>query len=119
MKSKIANIVTFIKYFLLRLKAFLPTELPRTPAAFEALMNSVKAHGLPGDSVNCRFAVSTGIMHLPAQCVKKPVRYFVKSIMKLQANEVAYDVLEAARKAQQSPVATPVAAVPNASTQIS
>jgi len=109
-KQKLLNLISFVI-------SFFPTQLPRTPAAFEKLMRVVTGvYGLP-DSVNCRFAISTAIMHLKPTEDRKATRFFVKAIRKLQANEVAYDVMEAARKAQQPPAAPTAAVVPDATIQ--
>lgn len=74
------------------LHSFFPTQLPIGAEEHDKWASSIVAlagKGVP-DNSSTRFALAVMIMHLGGQTSHKPKRFFVKSLLKASANEVAH-----------------------------
>ncbi len=87
-----------MKHLMHRVSHYFPTALPKTEAEFDDFCQDLfNTYQIP-DKPSYRHAVASMIMHLETTRASMPKRYFIDSIRKAQANEIAYSVIEAIRK---------------------
>jgi len=93
LKDKIMNTLSV-------LRAFLPSKLPITLADHDTWAISIlKTAKLP-DNDSFRHALATMVMHLGPTTVWKAKMFFILSLQKAIANEIAYNVMQDLKKAQ-------------------
>lgn len=107
-----------------RFLSLFPTKLPVGMSEFETWSNSVvELSGKFADDDSMKFAIASQIMHLGAQKSSVPKNFFVRSLRKAAANQVASQVFqdikikqqEAAKAAQAADTATNDKATSNGS----
>lgn len=77
----------------------LPSTLPAKDDEFDVWADDIlDMCGLPLDNDSLKQALATQVMHLPATLFLKPKLYFVLSIKKAIANQVAYNKIDEIRK---------------------
>jgi hypothetical protein len=80
-----------------RIRHLFPSPLPKSQEAFDALCNELfETYEIP-NKPSYKHAVASMIMHLNTTKASMPLRYFVDSIRKAQANEIAYNVIQTIR----------------------
>lgn len=78
-----------------RVLSYLPTNLPVGLSQFNTFADSIiELAGPYADQDSMRFAVASMIIHLPAGTAAVPKNYFVKSLRKSAANQVASQVFQ-------------------------
>lgn len=83
------------------LLGYIPQELPRSGTDFEKFVTSIfETYGIP-DMPSYRQAIASMIMHLGPQAHKKSKAFFVVSVKKAMANQIAYDAIDAIRRAEK------------------
>ena len=99
-----------LKLIILKLLSFLPRPLPVGMTAFQMWSDRIILQsGAFADADSMRFALASQIMHLGATRSSVPDRYFIQSLRKVAANQVAGQVfqdiktkqIEAAKAAKQ------------------
>lgn len=81
-----------------RLKAHIPSALPRSKEAFNVWFEELtEVFNLPNGS-DYKQAVATCIMHLPELQSHKSMAHFARAIRKSMANQIAYNVIDGIRK---------------------
>lgn len=91
-----------MKQVLKQVLSLLPSRLPVGVSEFEHWSNSIieLTPGLADDD-SIKFALASMIMHLGAQRSSAPKNYFVRSLRKTAANQVAHAVLTEIKIKQQ------------------
>lgn len=86
-------------------RGFFPQALPRGGADFEAFANSIfELYDIPNNETYVN-AIATMVLHLSPTTSHKSKYFFVRSVRKAMANQVAFDVIDAIRqKAKQAEV---------------
>lgn len=108
----------FIKRIILLIISYFPSALPLTKEEFESFYNSLLFLFKFDDTPQFKHAVATGLMHIDSLTIKKPKRYFERSLKKAQVNDTAFNVIqdilkkeketiEAAKKLQEAPIEPP------------
>ncbi len=107
--------VTRLNAFIARLRAFVPSRLPTTPAAHKAWAEAICAFaGYPCNS-SFEQALAIMILHLGPTVAYKSQEYFIRSLHKAAANQVASGVIEQIREEHKKGALEPqVTEVPNA-----
>lgn len=104
-KSKIAEIASKVKVKVSKIArlvaSYVPTQLPNTPDKHEAWSASVcELSGYPlNDSF--RQALAIMILHLGPTTSYKAKQYFIRSLDKTAANQIASHVIETIREAHK------------------
>lgn len=92
-----------------RVVGLIPAKLPTGMTEFSRFAHSIcDTYGFPQDNDSYTGAIATMIMHLGPQVTHKAPRYFAKAIIKSQANQTAYAVLQAAKEAEKKKEPTEV-----------
>lgn len=82
-----------IARFFFRIRALFPSQLPVGVSEFNNYCDKIiDACGFPNDP-SYRHTIGTMIMQLSPTTDKKSTQYFIKSIRKAMANEIAYFVI--------------------------
>lgn len=85
---------TLLKYFARILGRF-PSKLPASGSQFKTFADSILwTYDLP-NNMSYHGAIAKMVMHLGPTTHRKPKYYFAQSVMKAQANEVAYGMIQA------------------------
>ncbi len=85
-----------------QLLSYLPTRLPTGMTEFQKWSQDIiDLTGSLADDDSMRFAISSQIMHMGAQKDCVPKRYFVASLRKAAANQVASQVFQDVKLRQQ------------------
>lgn len=103
------NLKTYYNYFIVSAKrvvanflSYLPRRLPQGLTEFNSFAEEVIGlAGLP-DNDSTRFAVAVQIMHLGQTDSHKPRRYFVKTLAKGAASQVASQVINDLKDKQKA-----------------
>lgn len=92
-----------IKFLIAKIASYFPTSLPVGMKEFDAFSKSiVLLVGNLADEDSLKFAMSSMIMHLGPQRSTIPKNYFVQSLRKTAANQVAHAVLMDLKNKQQA-----------------
>jgi hypothetical protein len=85
-----------------RLLSLFPTKLPVGMTEFHKFANEViELSGKYADDDSMKFAIASQVMHLGAQTSSAPKNYFVRSLRKAAANQVASQVFQDVKIKQQ------------------
>lgn len=88
-----------LKQTLKQAASLLPTRLPVGVTEFEAWANSIiELVGPLADDDSIKFTLASMIMHLGPQRSSVPKNYFVRSLRKTAANQIAHSVLTAIKQ---------------------
>jgi hypothetical protein len=91
-----------MKLLLKRLLSLLPTKLPVGVTEFHAWADSIiQLSGKYADEDSLKFALASMIMHLGAQRGSISKNYFVRSLRKVAANQVAGQIFQDIKTKQQ------------------
>lgn len=83
-----------VKRLLAFLRGFFPSQLPTGITGFDQWASSIfDTYNIPSNSTY-RHALASMIMHLGPTTHRKSKWFFVASIRKAQANQIAYEVIE-------------------------
>ena len=100
--SKMNEIKQKVALKLKQLSGYLPTDLPVGMTDLENFSTDIfKTYDIP-DKRSYRHAVATMIMHLGPQTNKVPKMYFVKSIRKAMANQIAFEKIQAIKEEEKA-----------------
>lgn len=102
-----------LKKCLAALLSRFPSQLPNGMPKLEAFTRSVCALCDTEENESYQHTISAMIMHLGPTTSHKAKRYFVKSILKAQANEVAYAKIEELRELKKQREASPKEEMPS------
>lgn len=84
-----------LKSLLNKALSYLPSKLPVGMSEFEEFSNSILAlSGKYADEDSLKFAIASMIIHLPAGKGSAPKNFFVRSLRKSAANQVASQVFQ-------------------------
>ena len=90
-----------LKRYVCILLSYIPTPLPTGASAYEAWLNEiVLLTGQLADEQSLKWVISNEIMRLAPGRDKVPKRYFVKSLRKYAANQVAAWKVQEIKQAQ-------------------
>lgn len=90
------------KHILNLILSYLPRRLPVGMSEFEAWSGRIIAlSGQFADSDSMKFALASNVMHLGAQKSSIPDQYFIRSMRKAAANQVAAQVFQDIKIKQQ------------------
>lgn len=90
-----------MKLLLKRLMSYFPCPLPVGMSQFETWSDSIIALSGPyADSDSMKFAIASMIMHLGAQRSYVPKNFFVRSLRKTAANQIAGQVFQNIKQKQ-------------------
>lgn len=82
--------------------SYFPSKLPTGVTAFHAYADEViELTGPIADVDSLKWAIANQIIHLPPQTSYKPKQYFVRSLMKAAANQIASSVFQDIKLKQQ------------------
>lgn len=100
---KLLNLVlTKLKVFYNNLRMRIPSRLPVGMSEFETWANDIiSVSGKFADEVSMKFALATQILHLPAQSKMVPKKFFIDSLHKAAANQVASQVFSDIKQQQK------------------
>lgn len=91
----------FVKRILSFVRGFFPSQLPVGLESFHKWADSIfDTYNIPNGSTY-RHALASMIMHLGPTTHRKSKWFFVASIRKAQANEVAFDVIQTIKEEDQ------------------
>lgn len=91
-----------MRLLLLKVLSYFPQRLPVGVTEFEAWADNIIAlSGKFADTESMKFALSSQILHLPAQSSSVPPQYFIRSMRKAAANQVASQVFQDIKIRQQ------------------
>lgn len=83
-----------VKLLIKRILSLFPTELPTGVTSFNKFADEIiELVGNLADADSIRFTLAGMIMHMPPQRNTAPKHYFVKSLRKTAANQVAHHIL--------------------------
>ena len=86
------------------IRSLFPSKLPQGMTEFETWAKDIiELAGIP-DNDSTRFAVAVSILHLDATSAFKPKHYFVKTLIKGAASQVAGGVMQELKEKQQAAV---------------
>lgn len=87
--------------FTSKMRGFFPEKLPTSNSKLEEFTDTVLSlYGIPFHP-SYKNAIATMIMHLSPTTDRKSKYYFVKSVRKAQANQVAYEMIDAIREEEK------------------
>jgi len=90
-----------MKLLLKRLMSYFPSPLPVGMSQFNTWSDSIiELSGPYADADSMKFAVASMIMHLGAQRSSVPKNFFVKSLRKTAANQIAGQVFQDIKQRQ-------------------
>lgn len=93
----------YMKRLFLILRSYLPTQLPVGLTAFNKFTEEViTVAGPMADEDSMKWAIANQIIHLPQTTSKKPMQYFVRSLRKAAANQVASYAFQEIKLKQQT-----------------
>ncbi len=85
-----------------RLLSYFPSKLPTGVTAFNKYADEViELTGPIADTDSLKWAIANQIIHLPPQTASKPKQYFVRSLMKAAANQIASSFFQEIKLKQQ------------------
>jgi hypothetical protein len=91
-----------MKLVFLRILSYFPRQLPVGMTAFNTWSSRIiTLCGPLADETSMRFALASQIMHLPPQSSKRADQYFIRSMLKSAANQVASQVFQDIKTKQQ------------------
>lgn len=91
-----------LKLLLLRLQSHFATKLPVGTTAFDKWSDSIiELAGPMADRDSMRFAIASILIHADAKHGKLPKAYFINRLIKSAANQVASQVFQDIKKAQE------------------
>jgi hypothetical protein len=90
-----------MKLAIKRLLSYLPSPLPVGLSEFHAWADDiVELSGKFADEDSLKFAISNNLIHLPHTVAYKPKQYFVRTLRKAAANQVASQVFQDIKQKQ-------------------
>jgi hypothetical protein len=100
--AKMNEIKQKVALKLKQLAGYWPTDLPVGMTDLENFASDIfETYDIP-DKRSYRHAVATMIMHLGPQTNKVPKMYFVKSIRKAMANQIAFEKIQAIKEEEKA-----------------
>ncbi len=105
------NIKTILQKACLTVRSYFPQQVPTGMTAFKDYADKVYCLTGPiADQDSIKFALASQIIHADASRSNPPMQYFVRRLIKTAANQVASEVFQEIKLAQQAKIAAANAA---------